>query len=133
MMCETRGRSSGRRRESYAEAPVPSRVALISTRVMNHLLGENPEMGRRLVAELSGRLHDYQQRMADVVLKTVPARLPSVLVRLFETEGVVDREGLRIETHYTHEQLATMIGSKRVAVSPARKASKYSSTCRHTL
>jgi CRP/FNR family transcriptional regulator, cyclic AMP receptor protein len=40
-------------------------------------------------------------------------------VRLFQTEGIVDREGVKIDTHYTHEQLATMIGSKRVAVSRA--------------
>jgi CRP-like cAMP-binding protein len=44
-----------------------------------------------------------------------------LLVRLFETQGMVNREGVRIDTHYTHEQLATMIGSKRVAVSRAMR------------
>ena len=112
---------AGRRRETYAEALMLSRVALISTRAMNHLLREHPELGSRLARRLSERLHEYQQRMANISLKKVPARLASVLVRLFETEGVVDRQGVRIDTQYTHEQLATMIGSKRVAVSRAMR------------
>jgi CRP/FNR family transcriptional regulator, cyclic AMP receptor protein len=110
---------TGRRRESYAEALLPSRVALLSTRVIRHLMRESSEVGLRMAEELSERLYEYQQRMLDVALKKVPARLASLLERLFETEGVVSREGVRIDTHYTHEQLATMIGSKRVAVSRA--------------
>jgi CRP/FNR family transcriptional regulator, cyclic AMP receptor protein len=56
-------------------------------------------------------------RMADVALKKVSARLASLLLRLLESEGVVNGEG--VSTRYTHEQLATMVGSKRVAVSRA--------------
>jgi CRP/FNR family transcriptional regulator, cyclic AMP receptor protein len=110
---------AGRRRELYAQALMPSRVVLLSSRVMNHLLRENPEVARRLAERLADRLHENQQRMADLALKQVRARLASVLVRLFQTEGMVDREGVKIDTHYTHEQLASMIGSKRVAVSRA--------------
>ena len=57
--------------------------------------------------------------MADVALKKVSARLASLLLRLLRTEGVVTREGVGIRTRYTHEQFATMIGAKRVAVSRA--------------
>jgi CRP-like cAMP-binding protein len=58
--------------------------------------------------------------MADVALKKVSARLASLLLRLLETEcAVVSREGVGIRTRYIHEQLATMIGAKRVAVSRA--------------
>ena len=32
---------------------------------------------------------------------------------------MVDREGVGIRTHYTHEQFAAMIGARRVAVSEA--------------
>jgi CRP/FNR family transcriptional regulator, cyclic AMP receptor protein len=110
---------AGRRQEAYAEALMPSKVALLSTSVIRNLMRENPEVGQRMAEELSNRLYEYQQRMLDVALKKVPARLASLLERLFETEGVVSREGVRIDTHYTHEQLATMIGSKRVAVSRA--------------
>ena len=40
-------------------------------------------------------------------------------MRLRESEGVITGEGCKIPTHYTHEQLATMIGSKRVPVTRA--------------
>jgi CRP/FNR family transcriptional regulator, cyclic AMP receptor protein len=35
------------------------------------------------------------------------------------SEGVVTREGYRILTRYTHQQLATMIGANREAVTRA--------------
>jgi CRP-like cAMP-binding protein len=38
---------------------------------------------------------------------------------LVDSEGVVSSESLRIPTHYTHDQLASMIGCKRVAVTRA--------------
>jgi CRP-like cAMP-binding protein len=40
-------------------------------------------------------------------------------MRLLETEGMVDREGVGIRTRYIHEQFAAMIGARRVAVSRA--------------
>jgi CRP/FNR family transcriptional regulator, cyclic AMP receptor protein len=110
---------AGRRRGTYAEALEPSRVAMLSRRVLNDLVREEPEMGMRLAEELAARLYEYRERMADVALKQVPARLASLLLRLFEAEGVVGREGTRIGTRYTHEQFAAMIGAKRVAVSRA--------------
>lgn len=108
-----------RQRGTYAEALAPSRVALLSTSVIRQLIQENPEVGLRLAEALAGRLYEYRERMADVALKKVSARLASLLLRLLETEGVVTREGVGIRTRYTHEQLATMIGAKRVAVSRA--------------
>jgi CRP/FNR family transcriptional regulator len=59
----------------------------------------------------------YPRRL--LALKKVRARLASLLLRLVQAEGVVTRDGVGIETRYTHEQLATMIGAKRVAVSRA--------------
>jgi CRP-like cAMP-binding protein len=38
---------------------------------------------------------------------------------LVGSEGVVSSQSLRIPTHYTHEQLGSMIGCKRVAVTRA--------------
>lgn len=110
---------AGRPRATYAEALALSQVTLLSTNVVHVLVQENPELGLRLAELLAGRLYEYQERMADVALKKVSARLASLFMRLFESEGVVTREGVGIRTRYTHEQFATMIGAKRVAVSRA--------------
>ena len=58
--------------------------------------------------------------MIDISLREVPARLANLILSLVQSEGVVTSEGhYKILTRYTHEQLATMIGAKRVAVSKA--------------
>jgi CRP/FNR family transcriptional regulator len=80
---------------------------------------KKPEVGIRLVRELAERLRASEARYADIVGKDVPARLATLILRLVESEGVVSRESYRIPTRYTHEQLASMIGCKRVAVSRA--------------
>jgi CRP/FNR family transcriptional regulator, cyclic AMP receptor protein len=103
----------------YAETLDPSRFAVLNISVLDHLIQEKPEVGLRLSERLVVRLYESREWIADVALKKVSASLASLLLRLLETEGMVDREGVGIRTRYTHEQFATMIGAKRVAVSRA--------------
>jgi CRP/FNR family transcriptional regulator, cyclic AMP receptor protein len=86
---------------------------------LEDLIMHKPEVGLRLVRELAERLHASEVRYANVVGKEVPARLASLILTLVDSEGVVSSESYRIPTHYTHEQLASMIGCKRVAVTRA--------------
>ncbi len=110
---------AGRQRGTYAETLDPSRVAILSISLLHHLVQGHPEVGLRLAERLAGRLYEAREWIADIALKKVSARLASFLIRLLETEGMVDREGVGIRTRYTHEQLAAMIGARRVAVSRA--------------
>jgi CRP/FNR family cyclic AMP-dependent transcriptional regulator len=101
----------------YLRAIEPSVVVALRRRDLEQLILTNTEVGLRLVRLLSERLHETETRLAELSHKDVPARLASQVLRLIESEGVRTTEGYEVPTHYTHEQLATMIGSKRVPVS----------------
>jgi CRP/FNR family transcriptional regulator, cyclic AMP receptor protein len=103
----------------YVRALVPSTVVSLRREDLERLILKTPEVGLRLVRELAGRLHDSEVRFSDIVNKDVPARLATQILQLVDSEAVVSREGYRIPTHYTHEQLGSMIGCKRVAVTRA--------------
>ena len=109
-----------RTHDEYALALEPSQVGVIGLNDFWHLVRRNPEVNARLVKVLGDRLRQTRNRMADIALKETPARLASLVLDLIQSEGVVTREGhYKIATHYTHEQLATMIGVKRVSVTRA--------------
>ena len=104
----------------YAQALEPSRVGLLRLRDFWRLVGQTPEVNARVIGVLGERLRRNRNRMKDIALKKVPARLASLILDLVEGEGIVTREGhYAIHTPYTHEQIATMIGAKRVAVTKA--------------
>jgi CRP/FNR family transcriptional regulator, cyclic AMP receptor protein len=103
----------------YVRAITPSTAVSLRREDLEDLIMNKPEVGLRLVRELAERLHASEVRYADVVGKDVPARLASLILTLVDSEGVVSSESYRIPTHYTHDQLASMIGCKRVAVTRA--------------
>ena len=51
--------------------------------------------------------------------KEVRERLAGLLFMLVESEGVMSAEGPMIPTRYTHQQLGSMIGAQREAVTRA--------------
>ena len=103
----------------YVRALAPSYVCSLGLPDFEGLILRKPEVGLRLVRVLAGRLRQSELRMVDLVQKDVPARLATLILTLVDSEGLVSGESYRLATRYTHEQLGTMIGAKRVAVSRA--------------
>jgi CRP/FNR family cyclic AMP-dependent transcriptional regulator len=105
---------------AYAQAIESTTIISISRAEMKRLIQKTPEVAIQLMEVLSRQLRQADERLADVALKEVPARLANLIVQLVESEGIVTREGhSRIPTRYTHERLATLIGARRVAVTRA--------------
>jgi CRP/FNR family transcriptional regulator, cyclic AMP receptor protein len=103
----------------YVRALVPSTVVSLGRDDLEGLIMKKPEVGLRLVRDLAERLHASEARYAGIVGKDVPTRLATLILTLVGSEGLVTSESYRIPTRYTHEQLASMIGCKRVAVTRA--------------
>ena len=108
-----------RLRGSYAQAMEPSILISMSRADLEHIIEENPQVGNRLVHLLSERLRSYEERMEDLTLKQIPARLANLILLLCEGEGIKTRQDIKIPHHYTHERLGTMIGANREAVTRA--------------
>ena len=107
-------------REAHAQAMEPSLVLSMGRADLEHFISKNPKMGMLVAQLLSERLRLYENRLEDLTLKQVPARLASLLLLLSEGEGVMTADKqIKIPTHYTHERLGTMIGANRVAVTRA--------------
>jgi CRP/FNR family cyclic AMP-dependent transcriptional regulator len=106
-------------RGAYAQALEPSILITMSRADLEHLMLNKPEVGIRITHLLSERLHSYEERMEDLTLKDIHARLANLILLLCEGEGVMTRQDIKIPHHYTHERLGTMIGANREAVTRA--------------
>jgi CRP/FNR family transcriptional regulator len=105
--------------DAYAQAMESSVVIPMTRAELKRLLLEKPQVVLRIVHLFSERLRLYQNRMEDISLKEMPSRLASLITQLIESEGVVSARGYKIPTRYTHQQLGTMIGTSREAVTKA--------------
>ena len=109
-----------RTQNECAQALEASQVGLLALDTFWHLVRENVEFNARVIRMIGERSLMIRGRMTDIALKGAPARLAALILDLVQGEGAVTREGnYRVSTRYTHEELASMIGLKRVAVTRA--------------
>jgi CRP/FNR family transcriptional regulator len=108
-----------RLRASYAQAMEESEISAMCRADVERLVLDKPAVGLQLVHLLSERLAAYETRMEGLGLKEVPARLAGLILELVETQGIRGSADYRIPTRYTHQQLGTMIGANREAVTRA--------------
>ena len=109
-----------RLRGLYAKALEPSVLAFMGREVLEDMLERNPRMAARLMDHLAEQLCLMDSRLSDVIHKDVRSRLASFLLWLISEEGVVVGSGDYVVPYrYTHAQLGTIVGAKRVAVTRA--------------
>jgi CRP/FNR family transcriptional regulator, cyclic AMP receptor protein len=102
------------------EALQPSTVLVLGWEDFEELVLRNPQVAIKTIRLLSERLAVCESRLSDLIRKEVPARLAVLILSLGERKGVVMGDGKRmIPTRYTHQQLASMVGSNREAVTRA--------------
>jgi CRP/FNR family transcriptional regulator, cyclic AMP receptor protein len=80
----------------HARALEPTVVAFMGRDELDRFILRNPEVGLRMMDLLAERLGSSNERMAEIAHKEVVSRLASQILRLLESEGVVDREGRKL-------------------------------------
>jgi len=106
-------------RELHLRALETSLLCRVGREALEGAVCNNPEVGLRLARTLANRLQLMEDRWADMVEKEVPERLAGLIYMLVESVGVMTKEGPMIPTRYTHQQLGSMVGSNREAVTRA--------------
>jgi CRP/FNR family transcriptional regulator, cyclic AMP receptor protein len=107
-------------RTMVVEALEPSDLRVLQGEAFDDLVRRNPEVGVNTIRLLCERLSTCEDRLSGLVHKEVPARLATLVLRLSGHQGVVIGEDNRImPTRYTHNQLASMVGSNREALTRA--------------
>src|SRR5919112_6460109 len=106
-------------RELHLRALETTLLCGVGREALEETVRSNPEVGLRLARTLANRLQLMEDRWADMVEKEVSQRLAGLIYMLVESAGVMTREGPMIPTRYTHQQLGSMLGSNREAVTRA--------------
>ena len=102
------------------EALQPSTLLVLRWEDFEELVFRSPEVGVKTIRLFSERLAMCEVRSSDLVRKEVPARLAGLILRLSAHQGVVMGDSShRMLPRYTHQQLASMVGSNREAVTRA--------------
>jgi len=106
-------------RELHLRALETSLLCRVGREALEGAVCNNPEVGLRLARTLANRLQLMEDRWADMVEKEVSERLAGLIYMMEESVGVMTKEGPMIPTRYTHQQLGSMVGSNREAVTRA--------------
>ncbi len=102
------------------QALEPSVLRVLGWEDFDKLVLRTPKVAVRTIRLLSERLATYENRLSDQIRKEVPARLAGLIFRLSEPRGLVaDENNRRIPARYTHQQLASLVGAHREAVTRA--------------
>ena len=96
----------------------PTVLCRMTQQQMEALLHKYPEMGYRLTKFSWRRIARLQQRLAEIMTKSVKVRLATLLLNLSEEFGEAHADGTRsVGLTVTHDDLARLVGSSREMVS----------------
>ena len=104
-------------RSTSAETLDDALICVIPRKDFDQYLAMHPTVMFKLTKLIGLRLKKVQSRVEDLVFRDVPARLAHLLSDLSKTEGVADKQGIRLKAKLTHQEMANLIGCSRETVS----------------
>lgn len=104
-------------RSTSAEALDDVLICVIPRKEFDQYLAMHPNVTIKLTKLIGLRIKKIQSRVEDLVFRDVPARLAHLLSELGKTEGVADKQGIRLKVKLTHQEMANLISCSRETVS----------------
>ncbi|HBR51748.1 MAG TPA: hypothetical protein DEA71_16890 [Nitrospira sp.] len=104
-------------RSTSAETLDDTLICVIPRKDFDQYLAMHPNVTVKLTKLIGLRLKKIQSRVEDLVFRDVPARLAHLLLELSKTDGVTDKQGIRLKAKLTHQEMANLIGCSRETVS----------------
>lgn len=104
-------------RSTSAETLDDAVICVIPRKDFDQYLAMHPTVMFKLTKLIGLRLKKIQSRVEDLVFRDVPARLAHLLSELGKTEGIADKQGIRLKVKLTHQEMANLIGCSRETVS----------------
>jgi len=109
----------GRDRSASAQAVSDTRLLVIHKRDFRRMLLSDPKLTYYLLRRVSERLRRANEEIEGLLFRNVLGRVSKALVDLASQNSRRFRGGLLIGAHYTHQELADMIGTSREPLSRA--------------
>ncbi len=100
----------------FAEALEDAVLSVIRSVEFEDLVHRKPELALAVIHALAERMRRAELQIEDLVFRSVPARVASVLVRLAQEHGRVGARGVTIDLRLTHQEIANMVGATRETV-----------------
>lgn len=101
----------------YAQALSNSQLLVIAKQEFNQYLLSHPHLALLIVKQLASRLRTLGDMLLNMSSDDAPARFQKLLQRLCNCYGRQVANGIHIDVHLTHQQMADMIGVCRQTVS----------------
>jgi CRP/FNR family transcriptional regulator, cyclic AMP receptor protein len=106
----------GEARSASVETLTDSELLALPAADVRRLLADHPGISVKLIAALTKRLRETNERVARQSFQTVPSRVAGVLTQLIaEESATAGRQGITI--HMTQADLAQLAGTSRESVS----------------
>ena len=102
--------------ESYVKSVTESRCLVIPKRDYENLLSHYPTFARVRLEEMSTRLKMAERMMQEIAYSTVKQRILLILTKIAHEIGTVQADRLEFRWNWSHQELASMIGSTRETV-----------------
>ncbi len=94
-----------------------TQLAVFANNSIEELIEKNPQIGLKLLKEMSARLRRSQQVIRDLALKDSPGKMIGILKVLAKKHGKKKGNKIEIDLPLTQQEIANMIGTSRETVS----------------